>query len=364
MRRISFPAGRAGRWVAALAAAGVVAAGMAAARSPGPPLESLWYLAGDGAEAFVRNAGAVTIVAPMAYEVDSAGTLRGRVDARVVRAARRAGVRVMPVVRQPEFDQAQLARLLRDPAGRARAAASLARACRDGGYWGIQVDFENVRVQDGPLLTAFYRQIAGALRGAGCRAAIAVVPRVSDAPGESAYQYWMFGHWRGAYDYGALAAAGDFIVLMSYDQHTRHTPPGPVAALPWVRATLDFALADGAPPEKILLGVPAYSRHWRAAYTGGGTADAGSAGLGYGAAAALAKRNGARLQWDADHKVYHARYDRETALEYLYVENARTFGHKLDLVRERGLRGFAVWRLGQEDPEVWDRVRRLPLRRE
>jgi hypothetical protein len=54
-------------------------------------------------------------------------------------------------------------------------------------------------------------------------------------------------------------------------------------------------------------------------------------------------------------------YDREQTFEYIFFENASTFGHKLGLVRERRLRGFAVWRLGQEDPEVWNRVQQLPL---
>lgn len=366
MRRLPFPPRRARRWLAALAAVGVLGAGLAASRRvSGPPLESMWYLVDseDGVQSFLRHVEGVTIVAPLTYQVDSAGALKGRVDERVMRAARAGGIRVMPLVQQPGFDQAQLARLLRDTAARSRAAGELARACRDRGYWGLQVDFENVRVQDGPLLTAFYREIAGALHGAGCRASIAVVPRTSDSPGESPYHYWMYGHWRGAYDYAALAAAGDFITLMSYDQHTRHTPPGPVAGTPWVEATLDFVLERGVPPEKILLGVPAYSRHWRSAYDGNpdGQGERNAQGLGYGKARELADAHGADMAWDRRQEVYHAAYDREETLEYIYFENARTFGHKLDLVRARGLRGFAVWRLGQEDPEVWDRVERLPL---
>lgn len=355
------------RWPLAVSAVAVaaVAAVLVATRLAARPLESMWYLveSEDGVQSFIRNVDQVTIVAPMTYQVDSAGTLAGGVDPRVLRAARAGGVRVMPLVRQPGFDQAQLARLLREPAARARTAESLARTCRAQGYWGFQIDFENVRVHDGPLLTAFYRQIADALHGAGCRVSIAVVPRVSDSPGDSPYHYWMFGHWRGAYEYAALAAAGDFITLMSYDQHSRYTPPGPVAGMPWVQATLDFVLAQGVPPEKILLGVPAYSRHWRPTYDGGGQtrAESGAEGLGYGKARELTRARDAELVWDRRQKVYHAAYDREQTFEYVFFENARTFGHKINLVRERRLRGFAVWRLGQEDPEVWSRVQRLRL---
>ena len=39
------------------------------------------------------------------------------------------------------------------------------------------------------------------------------------------------------------------------------------------------------------------------------------------------------------------------------MEDARSFRAKLDLARELGLRGFSVWVLGPEDPEIWDALR-------
>src|SRR5438128_1680307 len=37
-------------------------------------------------------------------------------------------------------------------------------------------------------------------------------------------------------------APGETDALTSYDQHTRRTPPGPVAGLTWVRENIDFFL--------------------------------------------------------------------------------------------------------------------------
>ncbi len=39
--------------------------------------------------------------------------------------------------------------------------------------------------------------------------------------------------------------------------------------------------------------------------------------------------------------------------EWLFLEDARSFRAKIDLVREYGLRGFSAWVLGREDPEIW-----------
>lgn len=50
--------------------------------------------------------------------------------------------------------------------------------------------------------------------------------------GQSAISAWLYANWRGAYDLKALAQSVDLICLMTYDQHTRWTAPGPVAGRP------------------------------------------------------------------------------------------------------------------------------------
>jgi len=48
-------------------------------------------------------------------------------------------------------------------------------------------------------------------------------------PGNGGFSKWMYTDWRGAYDLAALAKSVDLICLMTYDEHTRWTMPGPVA---------------------------------------------------------------------------------------------------------------------------------------
>ena len=101
-------------------------------------LEALWYLRGERSiQAFLRHADQIAVVAPQVFTMDSTGTISGRVDARVIETARAKGVKLMPLVMNPGFDQPSLHRVLNDPTARANALRALARLCRENRFDGI-----------------------------------------------------------------------------------------------------------------------------------------------------------------------------------------------------------------------------------
>ena len=71
---------------------------------------------------------------------------------------------------------------------------------------------------------------------------IDVVPYAPGHAGETAFSKWIFQEWRGAYDMKALAESVDLICLMTYDQHTHWTTPGPVGGWNWTKMNLDYGL--------------------------------------------------------------------------------------------------------------------------
>ncbi|MEJ7811683.1 MAG: glycosyl hydrolase family 18 protein [Gemmatimonadaceae bacterium] len=312
----------------------------------------------DSYERLVKHIGQITIVAPTGYTVDSLGVVWGQIDRRVLELAKRHNVRVMPLVTNEAFHQPSLKRLLGDTVARARATATLAEVCRRNGYWGIQFDIENVSVQDRDPLTAWYAATARALREAGCRISIAVVHRPGEEPGPLAYHRFLYDSWRGGYDLAALAKAGDFVTVMSYSQHTRRTPPGPSAGLPWMRAVVDYCLRF-MPPEKLSLGIPLQSMRW---YTREDAslperARSWSEPVSWAWGQGLAERNGAKLQWDAEQAVTYGFYSNGGTFEWLFVEDVQSFRAKLALAKEKKLRGFSAWVLGPEDERIWDVLR-------
>lgn len=306
----------------------------------------------------------ISILAPVVYNVDEDGVVWGAPDPRVLGLAEEHGVEVMPLIHNPGFDQEMLHKLLVNEAARARTVETLVDECQRYGYRGIQFDFENLNINDRDAFTQFYRKTAEALHAAGFQLSVAVVHRPEKYPGPTKYFKWLFKNWRAGYDLKALAEIGDFISVMTYSQHTRRTPPGPNAGIPWVKRNIDFFLKD-VPPEKLSLGIPVVSQHWYTEQDNEkylANARSWSEALPYPEALALAERFGAEVTWLEEQKVPFTFFERGGLFEHIFFENARSFGHKLDLVKTHGLRGFSVWVIGYEDPEIWEILEKEEVR--
>lgn len=316
-------------------------------------MERLFYAVDreDCFQSLQSNIGSIDIIAPQVFDVDQFGIVSGALDRRIVDLARKHRVRIMPLVMNAGFDQPSFHRLLTDTTAQERAVEGMLRVCRDLKLYGIQFDFENIHVTDKDAFTAFYRRTARALHADGYAISVAVVPRISDDPGPTSYHKWIYEYWRGAYDYKALAEAGDFISLMTYDQHTYRTPPGPVAGLTWMERVIQFVMKD-VPAEKISLGLPFYSYHWYP-YAKGDETHVWGKGIDFGEAKGIADRFNAVWRWDEAEGVYYTWFNNESLNEFIFLEDARSFKVKLDFLRKYHFRGISVWRLGHEDPEVW-----------
>jgi len=321
-------------------------------------LESLWYLRGEESiQAFLAHADQISIVAPQVFVLDSTGAIRGSVDPRVVATARARGVKLIPLVMNPGFDQPSIHKVLNDPGARAAALHSLAELCRGNRFDGIQLDFENFHLSDRDAFTAFVRTAVDSVHRAGCSLSAAVVPRPSDDPGGGSYARWMYDNWRGGFDYRALADTLDFISYMTYAQHTGGSPPGPVAGYPWMLACLEYVLAQGVPPGKLSLGLAGYSDWWYPAYDERNGARLRGSDIPYTRGRELLAEAGATARWDSVQLAPYAMWEVHGVFQHLWLEDARAFMAKRGLAVLRGLRGYSVWLLGSEDPAVWAALR-------
>ena len=321
--------------------------------------EALWYSVGreESTQSFLAHADKISIVSPQVFSLDSLGVIRGKVDPRVVGKAREKGVKLVPLVMNPGFDQPSIHRVLTNAEARKRALDNLVALCRDNHFDGIQFDIENVHVTDKDALTSFMRDAAVGLHRVNCSVSAAVVPRMSDDPGPTSYHRWIFDNWRGVYDYKALADALDFLSYMTYAQHTGGSPPGPVAGYTWMEDCLKFVLSTGVPPSKISLGIPSYSDWWYPSYDAKAGARMRGSDISFAKAESLLAKNHAQLTWDDREKTGYSFWSNAGVNEFLWLEDARAFSAKLELVRKYGLRGYSVWVLGSEDPRVWTDVR-------
>ena len=323
--------------------------------------KSIFYMTREpqSVRSFLAHADKIDILSPNWYTVDASGLVSGGPNPQVLETARQHHVPVMPLIVNGGFAQEELHKFFGNSHARQQAIAAMIRACKDHGYIGFQLDMENVNWTDRDALSDFVREAAAAFHKENLQLSIATIPNAPGHPGETGFSAWIYQNWRGAYDLNAIAQSVDFLCLMTYDQHTVWTVPGPVAGWAWTIANLDYALKI-VPPQKLALGIPLYGYHW---FTGAPIKAPDKSGdkpnptadyISTDDALDLAKAYNGHLEWDPVDRSAWLYFYRDDEREWVFYTDARTFQQRYTLVKERGLRGFASWVLGTEDAGIWD----------
>ncbi len=316
--------------------------------------KALFYMTDspNSVESFVEHADKIDILVPAWYHVDGNGLVWGKPNPHVLEIAAQHHVPVMPIV--ATFVQADLHKLFTTPEAEKVFIDSILSECKQNQYSGFQIDFENVLWTDRDLLSNLVADTAAALHKERLQLSIATVPNGPGAPGNSGYSHWLYANWRGAYDLKALAKSADLICLMTYDQNTRWTAPGPVAGYPWMVQQLEYAL-QFVPKDKLSLGIPIYGYHWFAGEPGKDEKPNPSAEyLGQQQIDQYLAAYKPRVEWDSFDRVAWFYFYQDDNREWVFYTDKRGFQERLNLVRDRNLQGFCSWVLGTEDPEIWN----------
>lgn len=344
----------------------------------GPPIAASswapWWQTGDAYQSFTANAdlfGDVSVVAYRATDTTSILPYDGLASDAIPRfreAATATGVALIATI----FDEAEprrMAAILADPATRALHVDTIVGVVRDGGFDGVDLDYEQFAYSDGRDTwattrlnwIAFLTELGAALHADG-KLLIVSTPPVYDGEQTAASGYWV-------YDYASMGQVVDRIRVMAYDYST--SEPGPIAPIDWIER-LVAAITDLVPPEKVVLGIPAYGRDWPVSTTGvcPDGQEPGRQSVSMPSAVELAAANGVIPTFD------------ETTAEasFGYVQtlsgvdsagNATSCAvtrrvHFMDaagvhrrswLAHRNDLQGVALWALGDESAEAWDAIR-------
>ena len=71
----------------------------------------------------------------------------------------------------------------------------------------------------------------------------------------------------------------------------------------------------------------------------------------------LGRAKGVELVWQDDLGLYDGEIDDEGVRKQVWMEEERSLGLKMDLIRENDLAGVACWKLGFEPASVWDVIK-------
>ena len=206
---------------------------------------------------------------------------------------------------------------------------------------GLNVDFENMYDDDKDRLTAFLTKLGAALKEQNVVFSIDVT-----VPSKTSF-------WSLCYDRQALGRIADYIMVMTYDEHWRLSPvSGSTASLPWVEKGVKAMLAE-VPKEKLLLGIPFYTREWEETITEEGKVAVKSQALSMEQADKRVADHQASVTWLDDKGQYYTEYEKNGKRYRIWLENKDSIALKALLVPKYGLAGTASWRKGFEKEEIW-----------
>jgi len=258
------------------------------------------------------------------------GDVDDQSDPTVIAIARQAHLPVIAMLTnyRDGWQAGDVRRIFRNSDARADLINNILSNLQEHQFAGVNVDFEQLTVRDRAPLVDFMRELRATLKPAG-------LLLTESVPVEDP-----------AYDLKQLSQVCDYLVPMVYDEHYQSGEPGPVASANWFQKQLD-GLARVLPPEKIVIGVGNYGYDW----TIGGS---GSAEVAFGQVMSEASAHHDAIQWDAATGNPVLRYQSGGRRHEAWFLDAVTGLNQVLAINSAGFRGVAMWRLGAEDPGLWN----------
>ncbi|MCP8616400.1 glycosyl hydrolase family 18 protein [Salirhabdus salicampi] len=294
----------------------------------------------------VESYNSVQVLSPTWFHIDDTdGNIRSYASHSYVDSAKGNGYHVWALFSN-DFNLEQTSAVLQDFETRQRIIRQLLHYADIYGLDGINIDFENVYEEDGPLVTQFVREFTPLAHEAGLIVSMDIT-FISNSP-----------TWSKFYEREKLVESIDYFMVMAYDEHPASSnTSGSVASLPWVETHLE-ALLKVIPHDRLLLGVPFYTRLWTEEKQDDGSIEVSSQAL----TMTQAK------EWIDEYNVTPV-YDENTGQDYveyevsdkqtvykLWLENDRSLQKRVELVHKYKLAGIASWSRYFANERIWEEV--------
>lgn len=301
------------------------------------------YVAGwnyiGGTDQFIKesNIEALDVVMPRWYKLSSNGLISASPDKRYVDWAHSKGKKVWAMLGNG-FDPELTDRFLSSSANRATVVGKVKSSLLANGIDGINLDFENMKMENRGQFVAFIRELKAALSVKGKLVTVDVTRENPDP------------FWSGSYDRAGIGKAADFVIMMGYDEYYGgRGEAGSVSSLPWAEEGLRLLLND-VPAHKVMLGVPFYTREWTEPAGGGRAVSEEVAGK---ETDSWLAGHGLTKIWDPAARQFYAEYTDHEGRHRLWIEDRASMAGRWSLVAKYRIGGVAAWAIGQEPANIW-----------
>jgi len=285
-----------------------------------------------------RHVDDLDAVLPNWYQwTDASSGLRREVNAELAGFLKSSSLMVVPLVSNADANGVWHGKAVGRLMANRRASDKLIEAlCKEftaAHASGINVDFESLAPEDRKPYAAWLGRLAAAFHRHDILVTVDVP--LSDP----------------AFDYAAIGAVVDGVIVMAYDEHFNTSEPGPVASADWVRQGME-KLVKLIPPERILIGLGAYGYDWDT------TAETPARSISFAEAMHLADSMDAGVDLDTVSQNEHFEFKEPDGDDHeIWLLDGVTCWNQFWSLRNAGLGGFALWRLGTEEEGIWEFLR-------
>ncbi|MGN0293336.1 MAG: glycosyl hydrolase family 18 protein [Lachnospiraceae bacterium] len=306
-------------------------------------------------DALTDGTKGINVISPTWFALtDNDGSYKNLSSADYVRKAHEKGMEVWILI--DDFnDNMSIGQVLGKNSVRQKLVENLISDVQAVNADGINVDFEYITDSCGADFIQFLRELSIRCREEGLVLSV-------DNANPTFVKY--------CYDMKEQGRLVDYVVLMGYDEHWQGSEAGSVASLPYVEEGIRTAL-EMVPEEKIISGLPFYSRVWTEVPEEYAASDAqirqdgnseyeryslDSVAVSMDKVARLVKKAGVTPEWDEDIGQYYVEIPLEQGKQRIWIEDVRSLETKLDTVSKYSVAGVAFWRIGMDNDEVWDSI--------
>lgn len=238
-----------------------------------------------------------------------------------------------------DWDSERVEKVLRDDKLRSTHIEEIVAIVTRLGVDGVDIDYEQL---DKDLIEDFSRfiiELGEALHDYNKYLGVALHPKSDDGIG--------LKNGSEAQDWRKLSEGADNLYIMAFGEHWDEGESGSIASLPWVERVVKYAESLGIDNQKFFLTIPLYGYAWEK------DSDKVATGLTYSDVLRLLERYQTDVQWDDKAASPHFHYGEGSQYE-VWFENAESVETKIKLADRANFRGVTFWRLGGEDPTIWN----------
>lgn len=290
----------------------------------------------------IANVKKVNTISPTWFSiVSNDGTLDSLALADYVDTAHSNHMEVWPLV-DNFSENIDFTAVMNSTSARNKIENQLIAAAIEYSFDGINVDFENISEDAADGYIQFMRELSVMCRKNGIVLSVDVpVPMDFTAH----------------YNRKALGEVCDYLMIMGYDEHYAGSEEaGTVASLSFEEEGIQNTLLEVA-AEKVVSGIPFYTRLWCTTTNEDGTTTVTSEAMGMNQAQQTLENNQVEASWDETTGQNYAQFNGESGELYqIWLEDTESLTRKLELIKNYDLGGVAEWKLGLEDDSVWDLI--------